>query len=464
MQMAKSGKKKLFGLVFIILILVLAFPISNLVVGTPENSLSNLRTGDPLMNRAVAVMAGKCVNCHSEEAKLPFYGNFPIAKGMIEEDIREGTAYMDLVDAIGNHGDRPVSEVVLAKIERTAEKKSMPPMKYVLLHWNAALGQQDREDLDAWINQTREKHYATPGAAPEFKSEVIQPLPQTLDIDPAKVALGNELYHDTRLSKDNTLSCASCHDLNKGGTDQEQFSDGVDNAMGDINSPTTFNSGYQFVQFWDGRAPTLEEQAKGPVENPIEMADKWDDVVAELSKDEDFVKRFTAVYPSGVKVDNIVSAIADFERSLITPNCKFDKYLMGEADALTAEEKEGYRLFKENDCATCHVGKAMGGQSFETMGRKADYFAKRGNVHKPDFGRFNETNREEDKHKFKVPTLRNIAVTYPYFHDGSTSDLAEVVQTMAECECGVTLKDQEVKKIVSFLRTLTGEYQGKLLQ
>jgi cytochrome c peroxidase len=462
--MAKTRTKKLLGLMcLVVILLVLALPISNLLASPSRNSLSRLQTDDPHLNQAAAIMADKCADCHSRETDLPFYANFPLASGLIQRDIREGMDSIDLVSALGDRGDRPVSEVVLAKIERTIEKNAMPPRKYVLLHWDAALDRQDREVISTWITRTRADHYVTPDVAPAFAYEVIQPLPRTVDLDPAKVALGRELYHDTRLSGDGTLACASCHDLNRGGTDRSRFSEGVGEAMGAINAPTTYNCGYQFLQFWDGRAPTLEEQAKGPVENPIEMGDSWDDVVAELQADEDFVRRFTAVYPGGVSVDNIVSAIADFERSLITPDSRFDRYLRGETTALSEEEQEGYRLFKQCDCATCHAGKILGGQSFETMGRKKAYFADRGNVGEADYGRFNATGREEDKHRFKVPTLRNIACTYPYFHDGSTNDLEEAVRTMAHYQCGMDLEAEQVRKIALFLDTLTGEYEGRPL-
>jgi len=182
------------------------------------------------------------------------------------------------------------------------------------------------------------------------------------------------------------------------------------------------------VQFWDGRAPTLEEQAKGPVENPIEMGATWPDVIAKLKTDAAFVKEFTAVFPDGVNTENVVRAIAEFERSLITPDSRFDQYLRGKVEAITAAEKAGYRLFKKHACATCHVGELLGGQSFELMGRAEDYFRKRSNVGEPDYGRYNVTKIERDRYRFKVPTLRNIALTAPFFHDGSTKDLHEAVR------------------------------------
>jgi cytochrome c peroxidase len=184
-------------------------------------------------------------------------------------------------------------------------------------------------------------------------------------------------------------------------------------------------------------------------------------VVAELEQDAAFVKRFEALYPSGVTKENIASAIADFERSLVTVNAPFDRYLMGDLNAISAEAKEGYRLFKDQGCATCHAGKALGGRTFELMGRKGTYFTK---VEKRDQGRFNVTGKEEDKHWFKVPTLRNVALTHPYFHDASTNDLAQAVKVMADVETGLPLAEAQVGSIVKFLQTLTGEHDGKPLK
>jgi len=340
----------------------------------------------------------------------------------------------------------------------------MPPTQYLLLHWSHRLSADEKAALLAWVADVRAKHYAAAWTAPRFANEPVQPLPQSVALDPAKVALGDKLYHDVRLSADDTLSCASCHGLDKGGTDQAQFSTGIDGQVGDINSPTTFNAGFHFAQFWDGRAATLEDQADGPVNNPIEMGSNWPQVVGKLQQDEALMAEFLAVYPEGPSKESVTDAIGAFERSLVTPDSAFDKYLMGDETALTDNQQRGYALFKDYHCATCHVGMAMGGQSYEYMGLVADYFAARGNVQKADFGRFNVTENEADRHKFKVPSLRNIALTYPYFHDGSTSDLKEAVRTMATYNVGVTLPEADVAAIVAFLESLTGKYKGALLQ
>lgn len=285
----------------------------------------------------------------------------------------------------------------------------------------------------------------------------IRPLPEGVPVDGRKVALGDKLFHETRLSSDNTISCASCHDLTQGGDDGQVVSRGVGGALGSVNAPTVLNSGFNFRQFWDGRAATLEEQVDGPLLHPAEMASSWDAVLATLKADDAYAKAFRDVYADGVTPVNVRDAIATFERSLVTPNSRFDRWLRGEYDALTAEEQEGFRLFVDVGCVTCHQGVNVGGNLFEVLGRSNDYFKDRDSQKPADLGRFNVTGNEADKHKFKVPALRNIELTAPYLHDGSAATLQEVVQIMANYQTGRELAAHEVDLIVAFLRTLTGE-------
>jgi len=209
----------------------------------------------------------------------------------------------------------------------------------------------------------------------------------------------------------------------------------------------------------------LVQQADGPVNNPIEMASNWPEAIGKLQQDAELTQAFNAAYPAGYSKETITSAIATFERTLITPNSRFDKFLSGDKSALKPEEQRGYALFLTNSCATCHVGKLMGGQSFEKLGRKGDYFAARGKPGaKPDFGRFNVTKKESDRFKLKVPTLRNIALTFPYMHDSTCKSLGEAVNTMARFMVGKKLPAADTAAIAEFLGTLTGEYQGKSLK
>ena len=307
--------------------------------------------------------------------------------------------------------------------------------------------------------------YTDVAVAPDFINEPIRPIADSISVDVRKVVLGNLLYHDTRLSADNTVSCAACHGLDTGGVDNKQYSEGVGGQLGGVNAPTVYNAAYNFVQFWDGRAGTLAEQAAGPPLNPVEMAcESFDQIISKLAEDKNFVVAFNEVYPDGLSEKNITNAIQEFEKTLLTPNSRFDRYLKGQKDAITADEIAGYDLFKKYDCATCHVGEILGGQSYELIGVQHDYFADRqAEMTEEDNGRFKQTKAERDRHRFKVPGLRNIELTAPYFHDGSMATMDDAVRAMAKYQLGIDLPQPEVDKIVAFLRTLTGEYKGKLL-
>lgn len=294
-------------------------------------------------------------------------------------------------------------------------------------------------------------------------NEPITALPTSVDLDQRKVSLGQRLFNDAQLSRDNSISCASCHALDKGGTDRLTHSVGIGNQSGSINAPTVFNSSFNFRQFWDGRAQSLEEQVDGPTHDPVEMASNWLQIVEKLSKSDSYVRDFRASYSDGIQSANVRDAIANFERSLITPNSRFDRYLRGESNALSSQELDGYRLFKDYGCASCHQGINAGGNLFEKFGVMGDYFAKRGHVTRADLGRFNLTKLEADRYVFKVPSLRNVALTPPYFHDGSVERLEDAVTIMSAYQLGRPLTTIETEAIVKFLRTLSGEYQGKTL-
>lgn len=294
--------------------------------------------------------------------------------------------------------------------------------------------------------------------------EPIQPLPLHTPLDTAKVALGERLFTDKRLSRDNTVACASCHNLAKGGADGLATAIGIGGAKGPINTPTVFNSGYHFRQFWDGRAASLEEQAAGPVHNPKEMGSNWAEVLVKLSKDEALVAQMKQSYPDGLQAASIQDAIATYERSLVTPNARIDRYLRGDKTALSSDELRGYQLFKAYGCVACHQGVNVGGNMFQTFGVMGDYFAKRGNPTEADLGRYNVTKRESDKHVFKVPSLRNVALTAPYFHDGSAKTLGDAVDVMFKFQLGRPASAQDKDLIVKFLHTLSGELHGKPLE
>ena len=450
----------------VVVLLIVLLPLVNYVVGLPQSpALAAIATDDARFSNALEIMGAKCANCHTEDYILPFYASFPIAKPIIEKDIQMGIEFMDMPDVLTMADGQPVGEVTLAKIEYTIDQDTMPPFRYLALHWDGGMSQTERDALKEWITETRAAHYATPGVPDHVKRLVVQPLPDSHDEDPVRVALGDQLFHDTRLSRDNTISCASCHDLAKGGTDQAPVSTGVDGQLGPINSPTVFNAVFNIAQFWDGRSGDLQAQASGPVTDPLEMDTNFDVVVERLNGDAEFVEAFTQAYPEGISEETITHAIATFEKTLITPNCPFDQYLLGNEDAIDEAAKRGWELFQVNGCAMCHVGKAMGGQSFEKVGRFADYFAERGGEISPraDFGLFNVTQNEKDKFRQKTPVLRNIALTFPYFHDASAETMEDAILSMAQFQMGFNLSESEIADIVAFFHTLTGEYLGQPL-
>ena len=280
-------------------------------------------------------------------------------------------------------------------------------------------------------------------------STPITPLPKYMPTNPKKVALGKALFFDPILSKDGTVSCASCHDLYNGGDDDKVVSIGIDGQKGNINAPTVLNAVFNFRQFWDGRAKDLQEQAAGPIENPVEMGNTFDNLIKTL-KNSPYKAQFEALYSNGITKENITDAIAEFEKTLITPESPFDRYLRGDEHAISQSQKEGYALFQTKGCIACHHGRNVGGNLFNKFGVIIS-------IDDANLGRYNVTHNESDKYFFKVPSLRNVALTAPYFHNGSVSDLKEAVYFMAKHQLGRAITEEEVTKIVDFLHALTGE-------
>lgn len=299
------------------------------------------------------------------------------------------------------------------------------------------------------------------GAAPAATSEPIQPLPSPPAQDPARVEIGRRLFHDARLSGNGRVSCASCHDLGKGGADGRARSMGVRGKLTDVNAPTVLNSAFNFRQFWNGRADSLEAQIDQVIRNPVEMDSRWEDVVSKVAQDAGYRSAFAAAYRDGVTQANIQNAIASFERTLVTPNSRFDRFLRGDANAITAAEKAGYQRFKQYGCVACHQGANVGGNMFQKFGVMGDYFGQRGKPTPADLGRYLVTRVESDKHVFKVPSLRNVALTAPYFHDGSAKTLDEAVDVMFRYQLGRTASREDKESIVRFLHTLSSQPEGQ---
>ncbi|TWC49104.1 cytochrome c peroxidase [Pseudomonas sp. SJZ080] len=293
--------------------------------------------------------------------------------------------------------------------------------------------------------------------------EPLKPLPPVPQQNPLRVELGRQLFNEPRLSVNNTLSCASCHRLDKGGADTQAFSIGFNGVPVTINTPSVFNATLNFRQFWNGRADTLETQIHAVVQSPSEMGSDWEYVVQTLSADPAYHSAFGKAYPDGVTMNNVQNALATYERTLLSSNSRFDQYLLGDTDILTLEEKYGYQRFKDYGCIACHQGVNIGGNMFQKFGVMGDYFKVRGNPTDTDLGRYLVTKDEEDRNVFKVPSLRNVAVTAPYFHDGSAKTLEEAVDVMFRFQLGRVPSIEDKTLIIQFLKTLTGEWGGKPL-
>ncbi len=283
--------------------------------------------------------------------------------------------------------------------------------------------------------------------------EPIQPLETPVVKDPAKVELGKKLFFDPRLSRSGFISCNSCHNLSMGGSDNLPTSIGHNWQEGPINSPTVLNSSLSVAQFWDGRAKDLKEQAGGPIANPKEMAFTHDLAVNVLRSIPQYREEFKKIYAKdNIDIGQVTDAIAAFEETLVTPNSRFDKWLKGNKSALNENELKGYALFKDSGCIACHNGSAVGGNSFQKMGMVEPYKSSN-----PAEGRSAVTGKDADRFNFKVPTLRNVELTYPYFHDGAAWTLEEAVNTMGRIQLGKKFTKEENAQIVAFLKTLTGD-------
>jgi cytochrome c peroxidase len=280
---------------------------------------------------------------------------------------------------------------------------------------------------------------ATPAVEP------ITPVPEPPAADPLKVALGERLFEDPRLSRGNTRACSSCHDLRTNGASGNAKNTAPDGSPLSFNTTTVFNSALSFRFGWEGEFRTLEAQAAASLQNPRIMDSQIEEVVGKLRHDPDVVHQFEAAYKHGPDATSVLDAIATFERSLVTPSSQFDRWLTGDATALSAQQLSGYRLFKSLGCVSCHQGVNVGGNLFERHGI------------------FHPLARA-DPQILRVPSLRNVATTAPYFHDGSASTLDEAVRKMATAQLNLTLTDRQLDDIVAFLRSLTGTYHSRLVE
>ena len=449
-------KKSLVTAIVILLALVLGFAVYRFAF---RKSIPDA----PVSQQVAAILEQNgCYSCHSGQDGTPFYAKLPFADPILAH-IEIGTRFWDL----RREDLENPSEVLLSKLQHSVTSGNMPLVEYKLIHWGTGFNKAEKSLLTEWILSQRQERFATGTACKAYAQHALQPIPDSLATDIRKVTLGRKMYNDARISLDGTLSCATCHVIDQGGADSRgtRTSEGIYGQFGGINAPTVLNAAFNVEQFWNGRAHTLADQAAGPPVNPVEMGDQtWEQICERLSQDASLVAEFQSIYPEGITQATVTDAIAEYEKTLITPTDRLDQMLKGDENALTEEEKKGLAAFMDNSCAVCHVGKTLGGQSFETLGIYEDYYAAREQsnpdivYNDDDKGLAGFTGDTADLHRFKVPGLRNISKTSPYFHDGTQATIEDAVRAMFRFELGVKeAPESDVASISAFLRTLDGE-------
>ena len=449
-------KKSLVTAIVILLALVLGFAVYRFAF---RKSIPDA----PVSQQVAAILEQNgCYSCHSGQDGTPFYAKLPFADPILAH-VEIGTRFWDL----RREDLENPSEVLLSKLQHSVTSGNMPLVEYKLIHWGTGFNKAEKSLLTEWILSQRQERFATGTACEAYAEHALQPIPDSLSTDIRKVTLGRKMYNEARVSLDGTLSCATCHVIDKGGADSRgtRTSEGIYGQFGGINAPTVLNAAFNVEQFWNGRAHTLADQAAGPPVNPVEMGDQtWEQICERLKEDASLVAEFQSIYPEGITQATVTDAIAEYEKTLITPNDRLDQMLKGDENALTEEEKKGLAAFMDNSCAVCHVGKTLGGQSFETLGIYEDYYAAREQsnpdiaYNDDDKGLAGFTSDTADLHRFKVPGLRNISKTSPYFHDGTQATIEDAVRAMFRFELGVKeAPESDVASISAFLRTLDGE-------
>ena len=449
-------KKSLVTAIVILLALVLGFAVYRFAF---RKSIPDA----PVSQQVAAILEQNgCYSCHSGQDGTPFYAKLPFADPILAH-IEIGTRFWDL----RREDLENPSEVLLSKLQHSVTSGNMPLVEYKLIHWGTGFNKAEKSLLTEWILSQRQERFATGTACEAYAQHALQPIPDSLATDIRKVTLGRKMYNEARVSLDGTLSCATCHVIDKGGADSRgtRTSEGIYGQFGGINAPTVLNAAFNVEQFWNGRAHTLADQAAGPPVNPVEMGDQtWEQICERLKEDASLVAEFQSIYPEGITQATVTDAIAEYEKTLITPNDRLDQMLKGDENALTEEEKKGLAAFMDNSCAVCHVGKTLGAQSFETLGIYEDYYAAREQsnpdivYNDDDKGLAGFTGDTADLHRFKVPGLRNISKTSPYFHDGTQATIEDAVRAMFRFELGVKeAPESDVASISAFLRTLDGE-------
>ena len=427
-------------------------------------------------NMAAVIMQSKCADCHGAVPAFNGLSNM-LSLGQVKRDIIGAQRAF----CMEPDGSVRSSNIDFLKMDHVLKTRSMPPALYTMVHLGTGLTADDvtimRYHFDAEEAVKRAFAPIRPAdMSPEDFAAYLsgQADGATPDLAKAKVYLGHRLFLDARLSTTNEVSCASCHDLTKGGTDNLPKSEGVPGPdgkpqLGGVNAPTVYNAEGNIRQFWDGRAADLQEQAGGPPLNPVEMGyshpDDWKDIAKKLSRDKEYRILFPLIYGSkGITADTITDAIAAFERTLATPDSAFDRYLTGDDKAMTEQQVNGMYAFLNYGCATCHAGPTLGGQSFEYINTHADFRSRAtSNYTEGAFGLRDFTKKEQHKDMFRVPNLRNIALTAPYFHTGTVDKLEDAVRIMFQTQTRKTPTEALVADVTAFLQAQTGCYNGKPL-
>ena len=425
----------------------------------PETSLPERVDMQKADAMAQEVLQAKCAACHGATPEYNSFVNF-FSGGMLRRDIENARRGWKM------EGDTSVRSALVdyLKLDHVLRTRNMPPTQYTVVHLGSRLTPQDVSLLRL--------RYSVQGAE-QRRFAVIQPM-EVPDKDLLRAHLGYLLYHDARLSTTNEISCSSCHDVSLGGTDNKAKSEGVPGAdgkpqLGGVNAPTVFNAAGHIRQFWDGRAADLKEQAGGPPLNPVEMGyatpEDWEKIAAKLRQDSRLAALFEFIYgPDSINGDTITDAIAAFERTLVTPNSAFDRYMSGDASALDAEQIVGMKAFVSYGCATCHAGPALGGLSFEAINKKNDFRAHTPGYEEGAYGLQDFSRKQEHRDLFRVPTLRNVALTFPYFHTGAVRELGDAVRIMFDTQVGRVPSAATLRAVTRFLEAQTGEFGGKPLQ
>ena len=409
---------------------------------------------------ANVVMEQKCAACHGENADYNGFINF-LAFGKLRRDVEGAQRAFTM-----KQDDSVRAELVnMAKMDYVLRTRRMPPAAYTMMHPASKLTMNDVKIMRHYYDEELIEKEAF---APIVPTEKV-----TDETEQARILLGHMLYYSPALSTTNQVSCASCHNLTKGGTDNLPKSEGVPGAdgkpqLGGVNAPTVFNAETHIRQFWDGRAKDLQEQAGGPPLNPVEMGyskpEDWNAIADKLAADERFKLLFDKVYgDKGITAETITDAIAAFERTLVTPYSAFDLYRVGDETALTDAQKDGMAAFKQYGCYTCHTGATLGGQSFEYINTDSPLRAHAEGYKEGAFGLKDYTKKAEHEDMFRVPTLRNVALTAPYFHTGTVTELKEAVRIMFETQTALTPSETTIENVTEFLKAQTGRYNGKPL-